>query len=127
MHAHQSFIDRLLYPYVRRCIETYEQAHDWTSKHCPACHSPIAFDGALYCAFCAARLTPTEAAPVVPSEATPPLEAAPHVQTDALYSLNQRPLQTFNAVLSQGRSIHTAMSAAIDIQKLRQDGKGKPQ
>jgi hypothetical protein len=138
MSAHTHWIERLLYPYFYRFIQAHEQSERWTTKRCPACNTPVVMEQANFCHICSASLIPPVPMPdmptlpvgaVAPLSLTMPVEPVtslvePSPTTDALYRLNQRPLQTFNTVRSQGRSIHTAMSAAIDLQKLRKDGKG---
>jgi hypothetical protein len=126
----QSWIEVLLYPYFHRFIVAYEQSKRWT-----VCNTPVVMEQANFCHICSASLIPPVPMPDMPTLPTlfvapiaVPVEPVtspvlPLPTTDALYRLNQRPLQTFNTVRQQGRSIHTAMSAAIDLQKLKKDGK----
>lgn len=121
-----SFLERLLYPYFRRFLEAHEQSTRWTTRRCPACATPVVYEQANFCHICSASLIPPVPASVAPSPVAPepvpalmPVDLSP--VTDSLYKLNTRPLDTFNQARSNGAGIHTAMTQAIDLQKLRKN------
>ncbi len=123
MSAHkQSLLERLLYPYFRRFLATHEQAQYWTKKRCPHCATPVIFEQANFCHICSASLIPpVPALPVAPEPVAVP-DRSP--VTDGLYKLNMRPMDTYNAKLRQGTGVHTAITEAINIEKLRKNSKG---
>lgn len=134
MRVHKgSLIERLLYPYVRRIITAYDDARRLTWKHCPACKTPLVEGQANFCHICGTCLVPQLPAPkpvpiaeqsiAVAPVALPLAAYEPAIMTDAVYNLNQRPLQTFIAARQQQKGIHTAMTEAIAVEKLRKQRK----
>ena len=132
MRVHtSSLIERWLEPYMRRFLARHEQAQRWTTKHCYACSSPVSFDGAAYCAFCGVSLTVPRIEAAKPVEALPVSAAAPlpvemSATTDALYRLNLRPMNAFNEMRRNGAGVKTAMTEAINLEKLRKNKGFKP-
>ena len=124
----QSWLERLLYPYFQRFIVAHEQSQRWTKHHCPSCNAPIVFDGAAYCAMCGVSLLLQIEAPKPPVVAVPVPIVAPIADfspaTDGLYRLNMRPMDTFNEARRNGAGVKTAMTEAINIEKLRKKSKG---
>lgn len=125
---------------------TQQHGNVWTAKHCPICAAPAGSPDAKFCMQCGMTLiAPSEIemhpfAPAQmpyeqligydgPARTTHPtvkltiVEPEPEYTTDPLYRLNQRPLQTFIEARNQGHGVHTAMTQAVNLRKLRKPDK----
>lgn len=130
MRVHKSsLIERLLYPYVRRIVAAYDDARRLTWKQCPSCKTPLVEQQANFCHICGTCLVPQLPAPqpveLQPISVLPVVQTMqePAVVTDALYRLNLRPMNAFNEARRNGAGVKTAMTEAINLEKMRKNSK----